>query len=198
MINRDFKSSCNFESQVNCGYQSYGIKNIYMVPDESYYKYLIEDNLIVDMVNFSWLEIKPSNLKLSQIRSVQGLETIQLTIEISSLEYQNDINIKKILKGEYNFLILTNNNNLYYLDTLSLVSMVETFNPNGYNLVFSNSKDKVLWQVDYNYYEFNFLVMPDTPVIIPCSFYYSDLALSSTQPNSLLVSCIVSDYDGWV
>lgn len=198
MINKNFKQNCFITSLAQCDYQVTGIEHIYIAKDLSGVEYVIENNIIIDMFNITWSEIFPSSVKINQLKKQSSEEQVTLSFQITDLNIYNEFSINPMLKGSYIFLFVTNSGNVFYLDTMQLASMTQTTNPNGYVLNYVGSQDKVLWEVNYNYYLYGFTTIPDVTPIIPCSFYYSDEALLSVQPDALDIDCLVEDYDGWV
>lgn len=196
MANLQIIKDCNLNLFNPCIFQGQGIKKLY-VSDLSNAEFVFEDNTIIDIFPATWYEIKFGTAKVNQT-ILKGTEDITLEIFVPLINVDNKFELSKLQKTNYNFLFVTVNDEVYYIDSAKNSQYIETYNPNGFTIKELSSQNKSLFQVNYNYYYFNFLTIPDIPVIIPCSYYYSDLFLSSVQPDMLSIDCLWSDYDGWI
>ena len=191
------KKSCGFNFIQNCKYFNSGIDKLF-IGDTSNVNFIYNNNIIVDMFPMTWFNIKFSNAKISS-NFINGLEETVLDFEVPYIDLINKNELKKIKEKKYSFLILTKNNELYLLDSATNTQFIQQYTGNGFIIREISTKDKSIYQVDYNYYLYitNNLPIQPQPPIDDCSQYYDDLALSSTQPNALSVTCLIEDYDGW-
>jgi hypothetical protein len=184
--------SCLFTLPFSCGYNLNGIQKLY-IADTKESEFIIDNNILVDIVTATWYNIRTFDFKLVQ-NIEKNIEEIIIDFSVPYLD-NNKKEISKIRDTYYSLLILTNNNDLIYIDSTKNTLYQETFNPNGVIIKQNSTQIKSLFIMDYNYYKFNFIGVED--VIDVCSSYYNDLALDSIQPNALSITCIVSDYVGW-
>jgi hypothetical protein len=76
---------------------------------------------------------------------------------------------------------------------IGICEFTESFNPNGFIIKEIAAGPKKLFQVDYNYYIFNFIGVSD--IIDICEPYYADFALLSEQIIND-ADCIIDNYEG--
>lgn len=190
--------TCGLNLVQLCQFYLSGIKELYVGYSKNA-DFIINDNIITDIFPMSWYQIKFSNAKISSNLS-NSIEQSVLDFEVPYIDYLNKIELSKLKNNEYSFLILTKNNEVYFLDSSTNTQFTEQYTGNGFIIKQISTKNKSIYQVDFNYYLYttNNLPIPRFPPINECAEYYDDLALSSTQPNALSIECLVEDYDGWI
>lgn len=190
--------SCGLNLIQLCNFYNSGIDKLF-VGDTSNANFIVNNNIIVDIISVNWYNIKFSNAKITS-NIANGLEETILDFEVPYIDLTNKIELKKIKERKYSFLILTKNNELYLLDSATNTQFIQQYTGNGFIIREISTKDKSIYQVDYNYYLYltNNLPIQPKPPIDDCTQYYDDLALSSTQANALSITCLVEDYDGWI
>lgn len=184
--------SCNLTLNTLCEFTIAGISDLYYA-DTSNSEFIIENNIIVDIINVSWYRLDANGIKVTT--TVKDLEEVVLDFNIPYIDYINK-NLSDITKRLYSFLLITKENKIFFINESTNTQFTEVYNPNGFIVKQLGQANKSLFQIDYNYYIFNFIGQQD--IIDVCSSYYSDLFLSSTQPDFLSIDCIWSDYDGWI
>lgn len=183
-----FNRSCNFNISNFCKYTVGGIKRLFIASTKNS-EFIVEDNIILDIINVTWYEIESNQFKLTQ-NIIKNIEEIIIDFNV-----QNLINseLEKIRKTEYSFLFLTNEDKLYYVDFTRNVLFERSFNPHGFKIKNISTNNKSLFQVDYNYYLFNFIGVTD--VVDVCTPYYNvpclDMEIIINQMN-----CPISEFGG--
>jgi len=190
--------TCGLNLVQLCQFYLSGIKELYVGYSKNA-DIIINNNIITDIYPMSWYKIRFSNAKISSNLS-NSIEQSVLDFEVPYIDYLNKIELSKLKDTEYSFLIVTKNNEVYFLDSSTNTQFIEQYTGNGFIIKQLSTKNKSIYQVDYFYYLYitNNLPIPIFPPINECAEYYDDLALSSIQPNALSVTCIVEDYDGWI
>jgi hypothetical protein len=190
--------SCGLNLIQNCNYFSSGIDKLFVAYTKDS-TFIIDNNIIVDIISVNWYNIKFSNAKIAS-NIANGLEETVLDFEVPYIDLTNKKVLKKLKEAEYSFLILTKNNELFLLDSAKNTQFIQQYTGNGFIIKEISTKNKSIYQVAFNYYLYltNNLPIQPRPPIDDCEEYYDDLALSSTQPNALSVTCLVEDYDGWI
>jgi len=186
-------TNCSLSITNSCSYNIAGIKEVYISSTKDS-EFIVDSNIILDIINVTWYKLGVKNFKITQNIS-KNSEEIIVDFQIPYLDSVNKLKISSLKNTKYSFLILTNENELFFIENTSNQSIIETYNPNGFTLKQTATSVKSLFQVDYNYYLFNFIGVQDTVDV--CSSYYNDLALTSVQPNALLIQCLVEDYAGF-
>jgi hypothetical protein len=190
--------TCGLNLVQLCQFYLSGIKELYVGYSKDA-NFIINNNIITDIFPMSWYKIRFSNAKISSNLS-NSIEQSVLDFEVPYIDYLNKIELSKLKDNEYSFLIVTRNNEVYFLDSSTNTQFIEQYTGNGFIIKQLSTKNKSIYQVDFNYYLYitNNLPITPRPPIDDCSQYYNDLALSSIQPNALSVTCLVEDYDGWI
>jgi len=190
--------TCGLNLVQLCQFYLSGIKELYVGYSKNS-DIIINNNIITDIYPMSWYQIRFSNAKISSNLS-SGIEQSVLDFEVPYIDYLNKIELSKLKDNEYSFLIVTRNNEVYFLDSSTNTQFIEQYTGNGFIIKQLSTKNKSIYQVDYFYYLYitNNLPIPIFPPINECAEYYDDLALSSIQANALTITCIVEDYDGWI
>lgn len=190
--------TCGLNLVQLCQFYLSGIKELYVGYSKNA-DFIINDNIITDVFPMSWYQIRFSNAKISSNLS-NSIEQSVLDFEVPYIDYLNKIELSKLKNNEYSFLIVTKNNEVYFLDSSTNTQFTEQYTGNGFIIKQLSTKNKSIYQVDFNYYLYitNNLPIQPIPIIDDCLQYYDDLALTSTQPNALSVTCLVEDYDGWI
>jgi hypothetical protein len=192
------KKTCSLNLVQLCQFYLSGIQELW-IGDTKDANYIIEDNKIIDIYPMTWHRIKFSNAKITSNLS-NGIEESVLDFEVPYIDFINKNQLSTLKNTEYSFLIETKNGEVFLLNLATNTQFIEQYTGNGFILKFNSAKNKSIYQVDYNYYLYitnNLPILP-IPPIDDCSEYYDDLALTSTQPNALSVTCLVEDYDGWI
>jgi hypothetical protein len=192
------KKTCSLNLVQLCQFYLSGIQELW-IGDTKDANYIIEDNKITDIFPMTWHRINFSNAKITSNLS-NGIEESVLDFEVPYIDFINKNQLSTLKNTEYSFLIETKNGEVFLLNLATNTQFIEQYTGNGFILKFNSAKNKSIYQVDYNYYLYltnNLPILP-IPPIDDCSEYYDDLALTSTQPNALSVTCLVEDYDGWI
>jgi hypothetical protein len=185
-------NNCNFNLIKSCIYILSGIKELYVTSARNPV-FITNDNIIIDILNVEWNRITFADCKVTQ--SIKnGIEEVVMDLDVPYIDFTNKIELKKLAQTYYSFLILTKNNEVFFIQDLVNSQFVEQYNPNGFTIKEISTAIKSLFQVDYLYYEYITNTLPIEPSN-DCLQYYGDLALSSIQPNALTVTCLVEDYD---
>lgn len=188
-------NNCNFNLIKSCIYILSGIKELYVTSARNPV-FIMDNNIIIDILNAEWNRINFGDCKVTQ--SIKnGIEEVVMDLDVPYIDFTNKIELKKLAQTYYSFLILTKNNEVFFIQDLVNSQFVEQYNPNGFSIKEISTAIKSLFQVDYLYYEYITNTLPIEP-IDNCSIYYDDLALSSTQPNALTIQCLVENYDLWI
>jgi hypothetical protein len=188
-------NNCNFNLIKSCIYILSGIKELYVTSARNPV-FIMNDNIIIDILNVEWNRIAFSNCKVTQTIN-NGVEEVVMDLEVPYIDFTNKIELKKLAQTYYSFLIVTKNNEVFFIQDLVNSQFVEQYNPNGFSIKEISTAIKSLFQVDYLYYQYIINALPIEPSN-DCPLYYGDLALTSTQPNALTITCLVEDYDGWI
>jgi len=188
-------NNCNFNLINSCNYILSGIKELYVTSARNPV-FIINDNVIVDILNVEWNKIAFADCKITQAIK-NGIEEVVMDLDVPYIDFTNKIELKKLAETYYSFLILTKNNEVFFIHDLVNSQFVEQYNPNGFSIKEISTAIKSLFQVDYLYYLYITNNLP-IPPFDDCALYYGDLALSSTQPNALSITCLVEDYNGWI
>jgi hypothetical protein len=188
-------NNCNFNLIKSCNYILSGIKELYVTSARNPV-FITNDNIIIDILNVEWNRITFADCKVTQ--SIKnGIEEVVMDLDVPYIDFTNKIELKKLAQTYYSFLILTKNNEVFFIQDLVNSQFVEQYNPNGFSIKEVSTAIKSLFQVDYLYYEYITNTLPIEPSN-DCALYYGDLALSSTQANALTIQCLVEDYNGWI
>lgn len=185
--------TCGLNLVQLCKFYLSGIQELYVGYSKNA-NIVIDNNIITDIYPMSWYKIRFSNAKISSNLS-NSIEQSVLDFEVPYIDYLNKIELSKLKNNEYSFLILTKNNELYFLDSSTNTQFTEQYTGNGFIIKQLSTKNKSIYQVDYLYYLY---ITDNLPIPNYCSVYYGDLALTSTQPNALTIECIVQNYNGWI
>jgi hypothetical protein len=182
--------NCSFSLSIPCQYNLADIQGLW-IADTKDSEFIIDSNKILDIINVTWYRIYFSDFKLTQNISIG--EEIVLDIQIPFLNSENQSKLNSIKKNIYSFLLLDKNNNLFYIDKTKNNNYIETYNPNGFTIKQIATGIKSLFQVDYNYYLFNFIGVSD--VIDVCEPYYNTPCLDmEIQINQM--DCPISEFGG--
>ena len=187
--------TCGLNLVQLCQFYLSGIKELWVGYSKNS-NFIFNDNIISDIYPIAWYDIKFSNAKISSNLS-NGIEESVLDIEVPYIDFANKNQLKKLRDAEYSFLILTKNNEVYFFDSAKNTQFIEQYTGNGFIIKEISSKNKSIYQVDYNYY-LNFTNQLPIPPFDDCPIYSDDLALTSTQGPALDVQCYVAGYNGWV
>ena len=188
-------NNCNFNLTKSCIYILNGIKELYVTSARNPV-FITNDNIIIDILNVEWNKITFADCKVTQLIN-NGIEQVVMDLDVPYIDSTNKIELKNLTETYYSFLILTKNNEVFFIQDLINSQFVEQYNPNGFTIKEISTAIKSLFQVDYLYYQYITNTLPIAPSD-DCALYYDDLALSSTQPNALTIQCLVEDYDGWI
>jgi hypothetical protein len=188
-------NNCNFNLINSCNYILSGIKELYVTSARNPV-FIMDNNIIIDILNVEWNRISFANCKVTQAIN-NGIEEVVMDLEVPYIDFTNKIELKKLADTYYSFLILTKNNEVFFIHDLINSQFVEQYNPNGFTIKEISTAIKSLFQVDYFYYLYIINNLP-IPPFNDCALFYNDFALSSTQPNALTITCLVEDYDGWI
>ena len=162
--------SCNFNISFPCIYQLAGIEKLY-VADTKEVEFIVEDNIIIDMFPVVWYQLDSSNVKLTQT-IVNQTEDATLEFSITNLNAENKFQLSRLQKTEYSFLLLTKNQELYFVHDTENLQYIEQYNPNGFAIKQFSTKNKSVYQVDYNYYIFNINVEVEFILYTGLKIYY--------------------------
>ena len=187
--------TCSLNLIQTCQFLLAGISELYVGYSKNS-DFTFFGNIITDITPISWNKIKFSNAKIS-LNLVNGLEELVLDFDVPYIDSNNGIQLKKLQDVEYSFLILTKNKQLFFLDSLKNTQLIRQYGANGFVIKEITTKNKSLYEVDYNYYLYLTNQLP-IPPFDDCVLYSNDLALSSTQGPALVVQCSVDGYNGWV
>jgi|688.fasta_scaffold03657_19 hypothetical protein len=188
-------NNCNFNLIKSCIYILSGIKELYVTSARNPV-FITNDNIIIDILNVEWNKITFADCKVTQAIN-NGIEQVVMDLDVPYIDSTNKIELKNLTETYYSFLILTKNNEVFFIQDLINSQFVEQYNPNGFTIKEISTAIKSLFQVDYLYYQYITNNLPIAPSD-DCALFYDDLALSSTQSNALTIQCLVEDYDGWI
>lgn len=185
--------TCSFNLNQTCDYFLSGIKRLWVTNTRNA-EYIINNNIIYDIGNVDWYEVKISTASINAtINNTTKFEELTLNFEVAYIDTEFKKILKKLRETEYSFIVLTNNQNLFFLDSMKNIQLLQQYTGNGFVIRELSTKAKTLYNVDISYLNFLSPFIPDL-----CGEYYDDFALTSTQPNALKIPCFVTDYVGWV
>ena len=191
------KRTCNLNLIKTCNFFLSGVEKLYVAYSKDS-QFILQDNIIVDdILDISWYNIAFSNCKINQ-NIKDNREEVIMELNVPYIDFINKQELIKLAKNYYSFLIVTKNQEVYFLENLLNSQFVETYNPNGFEIKEISTQTKSLFQVNYNYYLSLIGRLPIVPPSEECSLYYNDFALTSIQANALTIQCLVEDYSGWI
>jgi len=184
--------TCSFNLNQTCDYFLSGIKRLWVTNTRNA-EYIINNNIIYDIGNVDWYEVKISTASINAtINNTTKFEELTLNFEVAYIDTEFKKILKKLRETEYSFIVLTNNQNLFFLDSMKNIQLLQQYTGNGFVIRELSTKAKTLYNVDISYLNFLSPFIPDV-----CQGFFDELALTSTQPKALTIPCLVEDYSGW-
>jgi hypothetical protein len=189
--------SCALNFVQYCKYFNSGIEKLWIGYTKNA-SFNFENNIIVDIYPTDWYNIKFTNARITSTLSFSFEETV-LDLEVAYIDLTNKIELSNLKEKEYSFLVLTKNNEAFFIDSTKNTQFIQQYTANGFVIKQLSQKPKSIYQVSNNYILYIEGKLPIPPSVIQnCEEFYDDLALTSIQPDVLTITCLVQDYDGWI